>query len=198
MKIYILRHEDRTRDCTFFSPLTFLGLQRANELVPILDECNIDLIISSPFIRTLQTIYPYSSHKNIKINLEYGLSDIHHPDIIPKKSVGINLPEYLCLKYNYNCVYQSIIPHTKIKYPETFNDITARIKKILSIIINKYHNSKANIILVTHQSICCAILQIMNDSKLFNDTINTYTLHNYEKGKLSLVYDNGWCFKEIN
>ena len=41
MKIYILRHEHRTNDCSFFSPLTELGLDNANKLVPILDKLDI-------------------------------------------------------------------------------------------------------------------------------------------------------------
>ena len=36
MKIYILRHEDRTQDCTFFSPLTELGLHNSKKLVDVL------------------------------------------------------------------------------------------------------------------------------------------------------------------
>ena len=35
MKIYILRHEDRTMDCTFFSPLTQKGLENAIDLIHI-------------------------------------------------------------------------------------------------------------------------------------------------------------------
>ena len=34
----------------------------------LLDNCNIDLIFSSPFIRTLQTIYPFATSKKLSIN----------------------------------------------------------------------------------------------------------------------------------
>ena len=138
MKIYILRHEDRTQDCSFFSPLTSLGLNNAINLINYLDTCNINIIFSSPFIRTLQTIHPYSTKYNFKIHVEYGLSEIHHEDIIPKKAVGIILPEYLGEFYNYNCNYKSIISHTKIKYPEKYTDVIKRIKIILTHIINQY------------------------------------------------------------
>ena len=33
MKIYILRHEDRTMDLTFFSPLTKNGLEKSINLI---------------------------------------------------------------------------------------------------------------------------------------------------------------------
>ena len=103
MKIYILRHEDRTQDCSFFSPLTSLGLNNAVNLINYLDTCNINIIFSSPFIRTLQTIKPYIDTKKCIINIEYGLSEIHHKDIIAKKSVGLTLPIYLAKYYNYDC-----------------------------------------------------------------------------------------------
>jgi broad specificity phosphatase PhoE len=57
MKIYILRHEKRPADCSFFVPLSEEGLKDSIKLVPRLKKCNINLIFSSPFIRTLQTIY---------------------------------------------------------------------------------------------------------------------------------------------
>ena len=194
MKIYVLRHEDRTNDCSFFSPLTELGLNNANNLVSILDELNINIIYSSPFIRTLQTIKPYIIKTNKYINIEYGLSEIHHSDIIPKKAVGVLLPEYIAKSFNYNCNYKSIINNKDIKYPEKYNDVVIRIKKILHKLIKKHHNSDINILLVTHQSMCCAILEIINKYT----KIENHILYNYPKGKLSLVFDNNWVFKLLN
>ena len=95
MKIYILRHEDRTMDCSFFSPLTKKGLENAISLISLLKEKKIGAIYSSPFIRTLQTVYPYSETNNIPINLEYSLSEFQHDEIIPKRSYCVRLPEYI-------------------------------------------------------------------------------------------------------
>jgi 2,3-bisphosphoglycerate-dependent phosphoglycerate mutase len=89
MKIYILRHEDRTMDGTFFSPLTQDGLDNAVKLIELLNKYNIDCIYSSPFIRTLQTVYPYAKSKGLKINADHSLSEIQHPHIIPVKSFQI-------------------------------------------------------------------------------------------------------------
>ena len=71
MEIYIIRHEDRTMDASFFAPLTKEGLDKSVELINILQKEKIDKIYSSPFIRTLQTIYPYakSIDKKIVLNL---------------------------------------------------------------------------------------------------------------------------------
>lgn len=63
MKIYILRHEDRTIDCSFFGPLTKKGLINSGKLIDKLEKLNIDEIYCSPFIRTMQTIYPFVEKK---------------------------------------------------------------------------------------------------------------------------------------
>lgn len=41
MKLYILRHEDRTQDATFFSPLTKQGLENATKLIKELEKVEI-------------------------------------------------------------------------------------------------------------------------------------------------------------
>ena len=189
MKLYLLRHEDRTQDCTFFGPLTELGLNNSNNLISVLKENNINMIISSPFIRTLQTINPYSKDEQILVNIEYGLSEIHHPDIIPPKSVGLYLPQYLAKYYNYNPKYDSLIKPEQIKYPENMIQCENRMKKVLKYIITKYYKTNLNILFVTHQTLCNTVLKIINKT---NDVIN------YDKGKLILFFDNGWNYKKLN
>jgi broad specificity phosphatase PhoE len=197
MKIYILRHEDRVSDCTFYSPLTKKGLDNSEKLIEILNNNNINYIFSSPFRRTLQTIYPYSNYKKYKINIEYGLSEIHHEEIIPKKSVGNLLPEYICQLFNYNPEYITIINSDQINYPESNKDVMIRIKKIIKNIITKYNNTDYNILLVTHQSLCINIIKLI---KYFSSIeIDDTFLINYPVGKLSLIFDNNdWKFNLIN
>ena len=69
MKIYLIRHEDRYSDATFFAPLNKNGLYKSVELIKILEELDINDIYSSPYIRTLQTIYPYSKRKIYQLKL---------------------------------------------------------------------------------------------------------------------------------
>ena len=188
MKIYILRHEDRTQDCSFFSPLTKKGLENSINLIDTLEKCDINVIFSSPFIRTLQTVYPYAKDKDIKINLEYGLSEIHHEDLIPKKAYGMYLPEYMAELFNYNPEYKSIMKPTEITFPEREIDIERRTKRVLRSIVNKYMNTDINILIVTHQIVCTSILKINNPS-----------IKDYNKGFLTKIIDNsGWNIKAIN
>jgi broad specificity phosphatase PhoE len=203
MKIYILRHEDRLQDCSFFAPLTKHGLENAAKLVNILKEHDINVIYSSPFIRTLQTIYPYSKESGIKINLEYGLSEIHHSDIIPKKAVGLHLPEYIAKSFNYNDTYKTIVAPEQIIYPEEdIKPVRIRMKKVLKDIITKYAGKNINIIIVSHQSICADILKIIYISMKKQNLNIPHELKdaidNYKTGELCLFYNNGWKFQKIN
>ncbi len=199
MKIYILRHEDRTQDCSFFAPLTETGLTNAKTLAEKLKGENIQIIFSSPFIRTLQTVYPYAKNANIKINLEYGLAELHHADIIPAKAVGISLPEYLAESFSYESSYKTIIKPTDIKYPETDKDVMIRVKRVLKDIIGKYYETDCSIVLVSHQTICNQILKIVNkESDKFKGKLPDKLTNGYEKGKLSFVFDKGWTYKPIN
>lgn len=201
MKIYILRHEDRTQDCSFFAPLTKNGLENAIKLVPYLEKLKLDKIYSSPFIRTLQTIYPYSKEHDKKINIEYGLSELHNDEIIAKKAVGISLPEYLAESFNYNPEYKSLLKPTDIIYPEKEKHALIRVKRVLRKIIQDYGNTNCNIILVSHQTLCNSVLKIVNKhSEEFKGKLSESTVNNYEKGKISLIFDSekGWTYNPIN
>jgi broad specificity phosphatase PhoE len=193
MKLYILRHEERPEDCSFFTPLTENGLNNAVKIAKILQNEKINLIFCSPFIRTLQTIFPYAKKNNILINLEYSLSEIHHQDIIPKKALGIELPYYLAKGFNVNFGYKSFINSKEIIYPEKYIDVSRRLRRFLKEIFIKYINTDYNIIIVTHQSLCVSSL------KINKDIINHKIVKNYPLGKICLIYDNNkWSFKEIN
>ena len=206
MKIYILRHEERPSDCSFFTPLTEQGLCNARKLILVLNEqdIKIDLILSSPFIRTLQTIYPYACNKKLNINLEYGLSEIHIPECITERAVGMILPEYIAKSFNYNNKYESIIKYNDIKYPENIIDVKNRINKILKNLICKYINTDTNILLVTHQSLCIFALENIIKSENINleikNKLKCSTVKNdYTTGKLCLIFnEKQWDFKEIN
>jgi len=197
MKIYILRHEDRTIDATFFSPLTEKGLNNANNLIPVIEKLNITKIFCSPFIRTLQTIYPFSKKKNIKLNLDYSLIEIQHESIIPPKSHSVELPVYISKEFNYNSEYISTIKSTDIFYPENEIFLEKRTKKFLHHIIYNYYKTNENILLVTHQGLCNVILNIID--KFSKNKPNIELLNNYPLGCLSLIFENNeWNYKKIN
>lgn len=194
MKLYILRHEDRTIDASFFAPLSKKGIENSYKLKPILKNLNINKIYCSPFIRTLQTIYPYSKENNIKLNLEYGLIEIKHESIISPKSHHVLLPRYIEEQFNYNPNYESYIKTTEITYPENSSHLKKRTINLLKHFIKKNYKSDENILLVTHQGICKEILKAIKPMVKINEDIE-----NYPTGTLSLVFDkDSFVYKKIN
>ena len=199
MKIYILRHEDRTMDCTFFSPLTQKGLENSIELIDVLRENKINLIFSSPFIRTLQTIYPYSEKYKVNVNLEYSLAEFQHDEIIPKRSYTVRLPEYLAKDFNYNSSYNSEVEPENFNYPEKIEDVKKRVKRFFSNMIRNFHDKDVNILIVTHQ-LPCNILSKLAYEKRNNNNDSEYSIDvNYPTGALTKIFeDNKWKFDTIN
>ncbi len=196
MKIYILRHEDRTMDATFFSPLTKEGMDNSIKLVDSLEECDIDSIYSSPFIRTLQTILPYSKHKNLKINVDNSLAEIQHPHLIPVKSYKITLPEYIAEQFNCNMHYTGCMEASDHMYPEDESNVSKRVKRFITKLVNENLNSKHNIVIVTHQIVCNNLIKRSTKKMKGFDYDITY---NYPKGGLTKIFDKDeWVFKPIN
>jgi len=197
MKIYILTDEDSTQDKTFFSPLTKQGLENSIKLIEELKKVKITHIYSSPYIRTLQTIYPYSKKYKLKINLEYALCEINHKDIIPKKSYQIRLPEYMAESFNYEPNYNEKFAPEEISYPENEKKVYKRVRDILKYIISIHSSLDDNVILVTHQIVCKQILKIVKNFGVLKP--NNEDLLSYPKGALTEVFDNiYWTFKPIN
>lgn len=195
MRIYILRHEDRTQDATFFSPLTSTGLEKSIELMKTLKKYKINKIYSSPFIRTLQTVSPYSKKYDIKLNLEYSLSEIQHPHIIPENSYRVTLPTYIAESFNYNPKYKSLFEPFQHKYPEEAKDVSKRVKKFLNNILNNKIQKEDNILFVTHQAVCNEFLRICTKGK----SINIPSDFSYPRGGLTLIFDKDeWLFEKIN
>ena len=91
--------------------------------------------------------------------------------------------------------YKTVIKSTDIVYPETNKDVGKRIRKFLQNLIIQNFETNENIVLVSHQSVCCEILKIVNRSNKIDPSLIT----SYDKGKLSLVFDSSeWKYKSIN
>lgn len=196
MKIFILRHEDRTQDATFFSPLTSTGLEKSELLVNILKKHKINKVYSSPFIRTLQTINPYCSKYDLKVNLEYSLSEIQHPLIIPEKSYQVRLPTYMANNFNYNEKYKSLLDPLDHVYPEDEVNVSKRVRKFLNTLLNNKISKNHNILIVTHQVVCNEILRISTKKM---EGINITPSFNYPRGALTQVFDKDeWLFEPLN
>jgi 2,3-bisphosphoglycerate-dependent phosphoglycerate mutase len=184
-------------DTSFYSPLTEEGIKKSIKLIDILKDEEIDIIYSSPFIRTIQTIFPYSKKYNYKINLDYSLSEMQNNKLILENSYKMKLPNYLMKKYNCSN-HKTIVEPEDYNYPEEINDLEKRVKKFLHYIISNHSNFKdKNIAIVTHMAVCNVINMIAYNNYTKS---NEYTMETkYPKGALTRIFSNGsWDFKPIN
>ncbi len=72
--IYVIRHceaEGQAAD----APLTERGWLQAKELAGFVSERKVDRIISSPFLRAIQSIKPFADIKNLEIEQEERLTE---------------------------------------------------------------------------------------------------------------------------
>lgn len=160
MRIYILRHEKRNLDNPLFdSSLTEEGLKNANKLVPKIERINFDTIYTSPFLRVLQTIYPYCIKNNRLVKVDNSLyesmDDVKFNNK-NKNNTWQNLPD----KYK-NIVdkdYVSIVKNVKLR--ETFEEVCERVKPLIQNIIKENND----VLIVSHQTICNAILNYFDNS----------------------------------
>lgn len=195
MKIYLIRHEDRTMDSTFFSPLTKIGLENSVKLINVLEKEKINLIYSSPYIRTLQTIYPYLKKSGIKPKLDYSVVEFYQEENIPKKSYTITLPEYLQESFNYDNTYKTLIEPKDIEFPESLKTFNKRIKNFLKNVIQENYKTNNNILISTHQGVIEYIYKIIKKSNKL--TVNN--IDKYPKGAMTQIFENDkWIFNKIN
>ena len=188
MKIFILRHEKRFRNHTFFTSLNEEGIRDSFHLKDKLIECNFHEIYSSPYKRTIQTIEPYLLSLNKKVKIDYSLNealtfdednsnikDINKDDIYGKNLIDFNYKPFL----NFN----------ELKYPESNIDLIGRSSNFLNHIKQKYDNTNKNILLVSHMS-------------TLNGLVGRELMDHYRQGMLTKIYDDELmlplCFDPIN
>lgn len=185
VRLILLRHEKRENFPGFYSNLTNDGLKDAFELPKKLKKLKIDIIYTSPFIRTLQTIYPYAFKMNTKVNVEYALHEYkHNPYFFFEPSIytikDINNP-YLESIINNN--YKSIIQSTDFNFIFLENEehLKIRIQTFLNHLkkYKKYKNK--NILLVAHKGVINQIKKLINKKTNMNDDfpMGSYEIINY-------------------
>ena len=190
MKLYTLRHCKRENSSLFFSPLIDEGLKNAENLKNKVPE-NIDLIFSSPFLRTLQTIYPYCKKHNKKVNIENALYEYCQKPDFNINSKKFSECEYKKLEKHHHLLnlfnkdYTSSHFLSNITFLENENDLQNRICPFIYKICHKYKNTNKNILMVTHMSVCNYI------KKCFNKNIKINS--NFEMGEFEIIeINNNW------
>lgn len=153
-KIYCIRH------CSAIgqhkdSPLTTEGTRQAQLMSMYLNEQNfpIDKIISSPYLRAVESIKPFADTKDLQINLDPQL----HERVLSIEPLEDWLHE---LEHSFQN------PNYRLPGAESSNDAIQRVNHILDhIFIN---DDAANVVLVTHGNLLTLLLSQYDSSFNFD------------------------------
>jgi len=165
MTIFLLRHEQRYTECTFFVPLTPHGLENSHVLSNTINEINPDIIFCSPFLRTIQTIYPYCKKYNKKINIEYSLYEYLNPSIFSKDDLDFSYKKHH--KMHQKIINQDYATKTNLTltYPETsFEDVYKRISPFIDTL-----PKNKNILIISHMTTLSVIKAYLENRNIDED-----------------------------
>ncbi|WP_335869910.1 histidine phosphatase family protein [Bacillus sp. 2205SS5-2] len=145
--IYIIRHCEAIGQSSD-SKLTENGFIQAGELSDFLLDFRVDRVISSPFLRAIQTIKPFVENKNIEIEMDSRLSErvlgsIFFPDWMDK------------LEATFNDMY--------LKYEGGESSIEAR-NRIVEVVTDILESNSENTIIVAHGGIISLLLNHYNQN----------------------------------
>ena len=152
--VWIARHGNRldfvnpewfnTARRRYDPPLSEDGFIQAQELGHRLKNKNISHIISSPFLRTIQTANEVAEVLDLPIKLEAGLSEWFNPDWMDSHP-EIHPQEFLAQEYpRIDWSYKSLVTPS---YPETQAKITRRTKQAATQLMRQFSE---DILLVGH------------------------------------------------
>jgi broad specificity phosphatase PhoE len=159
MPIHILRHEERDpQNPLFESALTPNGMQNADKLVHTLQALHIDRIYCSPFLRTVQTVYPYCTHTKKTLCIEHALYESLDNALFTQynyKYTWCDLPS----KY-HNIINRSYTSMVKtVPLYESFEDVCVRVKPFWdSLLVAQERDQSPNTLVVSHLTTCEALI----------------------------------------
>lgn len=176
MKLYIVRHGETFENASdrlqgrIDSNLTDEGRNQANIVKNIVKNKTIDLIVSSPLKRCVETANIISDDK-IKIIYDDRLLGRDHGEFTGLKKSDVNFDDY----WNY---------YKNIKYEKAENvvDLYNRVSKLIEDLKKEYKDK--NIIIVTHSGVIRVMYYYFNgipkDGLLGEITIKNCSIFEYD------------------
>ena len=169
MRIFVLRHGETNENITGMlqgnmdTLLNENGKNQAREASKILIDKKIDLIISSPKQRTIETAK--LALPNVPIITDDRLKSRNHGEFEGKRRDEIALEDY----WNFD-------KNIKYEKAESVMDLFDRVHSLLMEIKQKYEGKR--ILLVTHSGICRVIYYYFYGVSEGGDILTGYESHN--------------------
>lgn len=145
--IYVIRHceaEGQSAD----APLTERGFIQAKELSAFLSRIKVDTVISSPFLRAIQTIEPFVKRKNMKMETDSRLTE--------RVLSSTFLP-------NWMEKLEATFYNMELKYEGGESSIEAR-NRIVEVVDDIMVNDFKNTVIVAHGGIISLLLNYYDDN----------------------------------
>jgi broad specificity phosphatase PhoE len=163
MKLFVLRHEKRGDNPLPLSPLTSDGFIDSLQLIRKINQINPDIIYCSPFLRTIETIYPYCRFHNKTVNIENSLYEFVHAKEFNRSNYihrisDLNKNAYQelmtkCINHNY----KSLLNVYDINLPEVEENLFHRVNKFMFSLESDKTLQNKKILFVTHMSTVNAV-----------------------------------------
>jgi len=150
--IYIVRHCQAIGQPAE-SQLTEEGFKQADDLALFFSNIQVNRIISSHFLRAIQSIEPLSKERNISIEVDERLAE--------RTLSSVDLPDWLDkLKATYDDL--------DLKY-EGGESSREAMDRIVSVVEEAFESDAENIVIVTHGNIMSLLLKNYQDSFGFEE-----------------------------
>jgi probable phosphoglycerate mutase len=192
--IYIARHgetvwnTERRMQGQFNSPLTALGIKQAGWLAQKVEGLAIDVIVTSPLERALDTARILRGTKEIEIIEESGFKEIYLGSW-QGQSIEKVKEKYPKIHSNFWTKPEDYVPVDG----ESFIELTSRVEKAFNDVLVTYPNQ--NILIVAHAIVIKALLNIVqnggNVNKLWEGERikpTSLSLLKLEKGEVTVDY----------
>lgn len=168
MKLYVARHGQNVwnaanRVCGITDvELTEKGIEQAQELAKLVAEAKVDMILTSPLVRAMDTGKIVSEYCNIPMMVDNRLIEQNYGIY---EGVDRTNEEFLVNKRNF-----------AYRYPngESMMQVAYRIYGLLEDIKEKY--SGKDVLLISHGGVCRIVETYFND--MTNEEFFNYTLEN--------------------
>jgi broad specificity phosphatase PhoE len=153
--IWLIRHAQRldfiepawfdTAIYPYDPPLSSQGCDRAIRLAQEFAGIPIDRVLTSPFLRTIQTGFPLATLLQLPIRLEWGLCEWLCQDWTPALPKTTPIAELMRYYPNIDVDYQSLVMPC---YPETLEELDIRLANIAQKLI---HHNCNNLLAIAHK-----------------------------------------------
>ena len=177
MKFIIITNTETNTETNATDMLSKSGFENAENLKKILN-ITPDIVFSSPYISTLQTIYPFCFTNNIEVNIDYALYPCKHMDITYSETKYLEFYPYLYDIVNLN--YKGVCLNNNIAKIERDIDIKNRLYPFLYDLSNTLDKTNKTVLIVTHPCIKKLILEYFNKDETVNKCNHNITTFNIE------------------